>query len=356
MAEESTSGGERTEAPSAKRRQDFREKGQVAQSKEVHTAALFTITLAFWFFYLPRFLHGVTEFIAAIWQSSCQFIITPASIVKLAAFSIKDLSLLLFPLFLTVLVVGFLSSFLQFGWLLTGKPLIPDFSKLDPVKGMARLFSKRSLVELVKSLSKVILIAWIAYSTVMNNLHGALLLIDTTAITTLVFLGKVAGLILAKVCGLLILIAFLDFLFVRWEMEQKMKMTKQELKEEYKESEGDPLIKSQIRAIQQDMARKRMMAEVPEADVIITNPTHFSVAIKYDSENMDAPTIIAKGADLIALKIREIARDHKVPIVENPPVARLLHKLDVGATIPESLFKAVAEILAHVYSLKGNRQ
>lgn len=355
MAEESTTGGERTEAPSAKRRQDFRNKGQVAQSKEVHTAALFTVTLVFWFFYLPKFIHGVTDFISAIWQSSCQFNITPSSIIKLAAFIFKDLSFLLFPLFLTVLVVGFLSSFLQFGWLLTGKPLTPDFSKMDPIKGMGRLFSKRSLVELVKSLTKVVLIAWIAYSTVVKNIPEALLLIDTTAITTLVFLGKTAALILAKVCGLLILIAFLDFLFVRWEMEQKMKMTKQELKEEYKESEGDPLIKSQIRAIQQDMARKRMMAEVPEADVIITNPTHFSVAVKYNSDEMNAPMIIAKGADLIALKIREIAKDHKVPIVENPPVARLLHKLDVGTTIPESLFKAVAEILAHVYSLKGKK-
>ena len=355
MAEESTSGGERTEAPSAKRRQDFRNKGQVAQSKEVHTAALFTVTLVFWFFYLPRFLHGITDFISAIWQSSCQFNITPASIIKLSAFMFKDLFLLMFPLFLTVLIVGFLSSFLQFGWLLTGKPLTPDFSKMNPIKGMGRLFSKRSLVELVKSLTKVVLIAWIAYSTVIDNLPEAFLLIDTTVITTLVFLGKTAALILAKVCGLLILIAFLDFLFVRWEMEQKMKMTKQELKEEYKESEGDPMIKSQIRAIQQDMARKRMMAEVPEADVIITNPTHFSVAVKYDSAEMQAPTIIAKGADLIALKIREIAKDHDVPIIENPPVARLLHKLEVGTTIPESLFKAVAQILAHVYSLKGNK-
>ena len=140
-------------------------------------------------------------------------------------------------------------------------------------------------------------------------------------------------------------------------MEKQAKQTERyyKLKEEYKESEGDPMIKSQIRAIQQDMARKRMMADVPEADVIITNPTHFSVAVKYDSKEMDAPTIIAKGADLIALKIREIAKDHDVPIIENPPVARLLHKLDVGTTIPESLFKAVAEILAHVYSLKENK-
>lgn len=355
MAEESPSGGERTEAPSAKRRQDFREKGQVAQSKEVNTAALFTIALGFWIFYMPSFFNGVTQLISAIWQSSGQFIVSPGTVVNLSAFILKDMAILLFPLFLTVLVVGFLSSIFQFGWLWSAKPLLPDLTKLDPIKGFGRLFSKRSLVELVKSLAKVGLIAWLAYSTVLSRIEEALILIDTSAIATLSFLGKTAAIILAKVCGLLILIAFIDFLYVRWEMEEKMKMTKQELKEEHKETEGDPLVKSQIRSIQHQMARKRMMAEVPKADVVITNPTHISVAIRYDREQMEAPVIVAKGAELIALKIREIARDSNVPVIENPPVARMLHKLELGATIPESLFKAVAEILAHVYSMKRKR-
>ncbi len=146
----------------------------------------------------------------------------------------------------------------------------------------------------------------------------------------------------------MILIAAIDFLYTRHEMEEKMKMTK----EEFKEMEGDPFIKAQIRRIQQEMAQKRMMAEVPDADVVITNPTHLSVAIKYDTSTMDAPVIIAKGSDHIAMKIREIARDNEIPLIENPPVARLLHKIDLGAVIPEEMFKAVAEILAHVYSLK----
>ncbi len=141
-------------------------------------------------------------------------------------------------------------------------------------------------------------------------------------------------------------------MYTKHEMEEKMKMTKQEVKEEFKEMEGDPFIKGQIRRIQQEMAQKRMMADVPDADVVITNPTHISVAIKYDTKNMDAPVVLAKGADHIAMKIREIARENEIPIMENPPVARLLHKIDLGATIPEEMFKAVAEILAHVYSLK----
>jgi flagellar biosynthetic protein FlhB len=261
--------------------------------------------------------------------------------------------LLIAPLFLLVLIIGFFSSVFQFGWLLTAKPLIPDFSKLNPLTGAARFFSKKSFIEVVKSLVKVVLVGWIAYSTVLDNFAEALTLVDTPVITTISYLGRVSIIILAKICAVLILIAFLDFLFVKWELEEKMKMTKQEVKEEFKESEGDPHIKAQIRSIQQAMARKRMMAEVPKADVIVTNPTHISVAIRYDAKEMAAPIVIAKGADLVAMKIRELAREHRIAIIENPPVARLLHRLDLGEHIPEDLFKVVAEILAHVYSLKG---
>lgn len=353
MAEESPSGGEKTEAPSAKRREDFRKKGQVAQSKEVQTASIFTLMLLFWIFYLPTFWKGLTEIIFALWQSSGNFDITPSSIINLSAFLLQKLGLLIAPLFLLVLLIGFFSSFFQFGWLLTAKPLIPDFSKLNPITGMSRFFSKKSFIEVIKSLLKVLLIGWVAYSTVLDNFEEALILVDTEVTTTIRYLAKISTLILAKVCAILIFIAFLDFMFVKWEMEEKMKMTKQELKEEYKQNEGDPHVKAQIRSIQQEMARRRMMADVPKADVVVTNPTHISVAIRYEAKEMAAPMIIAKGADHVAMKIREIAREHDIAIVENPPVARLLHKLDLGENIPEDLFKVVAEILAHVYSLKG---
>ncbi|EKD34206.1 MAG: hypothetical protein ACD_75C02429G0013 [uncultured bacterium] len=356
MAEESPTGGERTEDATSKRRDDFRKKGQVAQSKEVQTAALFTIVLLFWLMYLPTFWQGFTTLIFSILQSSGEFELTPASTISLAAFLLQKTGLLLAPLFLLVIIIALFSSFFQFGWLITSNPLLPDFAKLNPITGMARFFSKKSLIEVVKSILKVILIGWIAFSTVLDNFAEALILLDTSVGTTLSYLAKISALIMAKICALLILIAFLDFMFVRWELEEKMKMTKQELKEEFRESEGDPHIKAQIRSIQQEMARKRMMAEVPKADVVVTNPTHLSVAIRYDSKKMDSPVVVAKGADHLAMKIREIAREHDVPIVENPPVARLLHKLDLGEHIPEDLFKAVAEILAHVYSLKGKIQ
>ena len=355
MAEETESGGERTESPSSKRRDDFRKKGQVAQSKEVQTASLFTLLLLFWLFYMPPFWKGFVELLRTILQTIGEFHSSPASTLALGWFILQRSAILLAPLFLLVLLIGFFSSFLQIGWLFTTQPLIPDFSKLDPISGMGRFFSKRSLVEVVKSLIKVGVISYIAFVTVNGKFKEALILVDTEISTTLSYIASTSALVLAKICAVLILIAILDYFFVRMEMEEKLKMTKQEQKEEFKETEGDPHVKAQIRAIQRQMARKRMMAEVPKADVVITNPTHFAVAIQYKAEEMTAPVIIAKGADLVALKIRELAQEHKVPIVENPPVARILHKLEIGSVIPEDMFRAVAEILAHVYMLKGKR-
>jgi len=355
MAEENSS-GERTESPSAKRRDDFRKKGQVAQSREVQTAAMFTLLLLFWIFFAPVFWGETREMITAIWRTSGEYGITTSSLMQLAYYVGASVAMILAPLFVTALVVGFLSTFLQIGWLFTAQPLIPDLSKLDPIKGMGRFFSKRSLVEVIKSLLKVGLIGWIAYKTVHGEFDQALLLTDMPVDNTILYLAKTSALVMAKVAAIMIALAILDYAFVRWEMEEKMKMTKQEQREEMKETEGDPHIKSKIRSIQQQMARRRMMAAVPEADVVITNPTHIAVALKYEAGKMEAPVVLAKGQDLVAEKIREIAREHHIPLVENPPVARLLHsKVEVGHSIPDELFKAVAEILAYVYSLKGRR-
>ncbi len=351
MAQDS---GERTEAPSEKRRADFRKKGQVAQSREVQTAALFSIALLLWFIYLPTFWEKLSLLVFTLWQSAGEVVVTPDTIIPYTVYILKHLAILIAPLALALAVVSFFASFLQIGWLLTAKPLKPDFTKLNPISGMARFFSRQSLLELVKSILKVSIVGYVGFSTLFANYEEALTLVDAALPTTLGFLGRIALIIFAKICAALFGIALLDLLYIRWDMEQKMKMTKQEQKEEYKESEGDPHIKAQIRAIQRQMAQNRMMSEVPEADVIVTNPTHLAVAIQYLPTKMDAPKIIAAGADNIAMKIREIAREHAVPIIENPPVARLLHKLEPGEHIPESMFKAVAEILAHVYSLRGN--
>jgi len=353
VAEES--GQERTETATAKRRNDFREKGQVAQSKEVTTAGLFTLSLLLWFFYAHPFWENLLQLFQVSIIRLIDFEVTPTTIVVLAYSLGALLGSLLWPIFLISLVVGFLSSFLQVGPLLSTKVFKPDISKFDPIKGMKKFVSKRSAVELIKSLAKVMLVAYVAYLTVANEFDTALALGMLELNQTIVFLAKVSFLVMAKTCAIMILLAFIDFAFSRYEMEQKMKMTKQEVKEEHKQTEGDPLLKSRIRSMQMQQARRRMMSEVPKADVIITNPTHLSIAISYERETMDAPQIVAKGADHIAFKIREIAREHKIPVIENKPLARALYKQEIGEQVPEELFTAVAEVLAYVYRLKSKK-
>ena len=350
MAEDS--GQERTEEATAKRRQDFREKGQVAQSKEVATAALLTMSLLLWVFYARHFWSGLLSIYNNLLRMMADFHATPMAIVNLLWEMVAVMAELLWPVFLLTFVVGFLASFLQVGPLFSTKVFQPELSKFDPIKGMAKFVSKRSAVELVKSMAKISLIGFVAYRTVANEFDTALTLPMLDLNQTLIFLAQVAFVVLGKTCGIIILLAVIDFAFSRYEMEQKMKMTKQEVKEEFKETEGDPQLKARVRSMQQEMARKRMMSEVPKADVIVTNPTHLSVALSYQRSEMDAPKIVAKGADHLALRIRESAREHKVPIIENKPVARALYKQEVGDEIPEEMFTAVAELLAYVYSLK----
>ena len=353
MAEDS--GQERTETATAKRRNDFREKGQVAQSKEVATAGLFTMSLLLWFFYARPFWENLENLYVVSFVRLRDFPVTSPDVVALAWGLGGVLGKLLWPIFFVSIFVGFLSSFVQVGPLLSTKVFKPDISKFDPIKGMAKFVSKRSAVELIKSLAKVSLIAYVAYLTIANEFDTALSLGLLELDQTLLFLAKVAFLVMAKTCAIMIVLAVIDFSFSRYEMEQKMKMTKQEVKEEHKQTEGDPQLKSRIRSMQMQQARRRMMSEVPKADVIITNPTHLSIAISYERKTMDAPTIVAKGADHVAFKIREIAREHNIPVIENKPLARALYKQEIGEQVPEELFTAVAEVLAYVYRLNSNK-
>lgn len=353
MAEDS--GQERTETATAKRRNDFREKGQVAQSKEVATAGLFTMSLLLWFFYARPFWENLEHLYIVSFVRLRDFPVTSPDVVALAWGLGGVLGKLLWPIFFVSIFVGFLSSFVQVGPLLSTKVFKPDISKFDPIKGMAKFVSKRSAVELIKSLAKVSLIAYVAYLTIANEFATALSLGLLELDQTLLFLAKVAFLLMAKTCAIMIVLAVIDFSFSRYEMEQKMKMTKQEVKEEHKQTEGDPQLKSRIRSMQMQQARRRMMSEVPKADVIITNPTHLSIAISYERKTMDAPTIVAKGADHVAFKIREIAREHNIPVIENKPLARALYKQEIGEQVPEELFTAVAEVLAYVYRLNSNK-
>jgi flagellar biosynthetic protein FlhB len=264
--------------------------------------------------------------------------------------------LILIPFLLVALIAGFVANILQVGFIFSSEAIAPKFSKIDPIKGIQRLFSLQSAMELIKNILKMIIVGAVAFLTIKSESDMILPLMNFNVRDIFICMCKVSFKILYTTCWVLIVLAVLDFAYQKWEHAKKLKMSKQEVKEEYKQTEGDPLVKGRIKRIQREMARKRMMAAVPKADVVITNPTHLAVALRYDPETMNAPVVIAKGADFIAGKIREIAVKSDVPLVENKVVAQVLYRMvAIEQAIPENLYKAVAEILAYVYSLKQKR-
>ena len=289
-------------------------------------------------------------------RTSGQLTITIDTIQNLLLERVFQVSILLGPLLLIVFLAGFVANILQVGFLFSSEAITPKFSKIDPIQGFKRLFSLRSLVEFLKVILKMAIVGIVAYLTIKDEITMTLPLVELNVYDILSFLGKVSFKILYITCWVLVILAILDYLYQKWEHERSLKMSLQEIKEENKQTEGDPLIKGRIKRLQREIARKRMMSAVPKADVIITNPTHLAVAIRYQPETMNAPCVIAKGAGFIAERIKEIARKSGVPIIENKAVAQVLYKMvPVEQAIPINLYKAIAEILAYVYSLKQKR-
>jgi len=257
------------------------------------------------------------------------------------------------PLLAAVFVTAVLSNVMQIGLIFSAESIKPKLSKLDPIKGFGRLFSKQSLMELFKSLAKLAIIGGVGYLAIKSEMAPVFVLGEMDLMSIGAFISKAILKISFKCTLAMIFLVVIDFAFQKWEFEKKIKMTKKEVKDEHKRSEGDPLIKQRIRSIQMQMARKRMMQSVPEADVVITNPTHLAVALKYDSATMSAPKLLAKGAGRLASRIKELAEQHEIPVVENKPLAQNLYALvESGQEIPAELYQAVAEVLAYIYKLK----
>jgi flagellar biosynthetic protein FlhB len=242
----------------------------------------------------------------------------------------------------------------QVGFHITTKVLLPKANRISPASGLKRLFSANGLVESLKSLGKILLVGWIAYTTIRPEIPLFPLLCNRPLMGALSYSAFIAFKLVIRVWVALVLLAFLDYLFQRWNFERELRMTKQEVKEEAKETEGDPHVKARVRSVQMNMARRRMMQEVLSADVVITNPDHVAVALRYDRQNEMAPLVVAKGAGALCERIKQIAREHSVPVVEKPPLARLLYKqVELGREIPIEVYRVVAEILSYVYRLKG---
>ena len=271
----------------------------------------------------------------------------------IASVTLKSL-LIMLPFMAFGFVVTLLVSIVQVGWKVSTKPMKPELSKLNPLNGFKRIFSKDSLFELVKSILKIVIIIYIAYTSIKDNANDLFALYDLGLNQAVALVGTLIINTGIKISIVYLVIGLADFIYQKHKFNEDMKMTKQEVKDEYKNTEGDPQIKGRQRRKMQEVSQKRMMQDVPKADVVITNPTHFAVALKYEAEVSSAPVVLAKGEDYLAQKIKEVARENKIEIVENKPLARMLyHNVDVGAEIPPELYQAVAEVLAAVYKVKN---
>jgi flagellar biosynthetic protein FlhB len=351
-------GGEKSEEPTPHRLREAREKGQVAKSREITVA--FVLLLSYFLFrYLGEFMwKNLIETASAIFQlipEAPNFSLSLAGYVFLLA--LRGLAMVVLPIFGIAWLSTFLAEALQTGFLFSMDPLTPRLEKIDPLKGFKKMFSLQGLVELVKSLLKIGIVFYIAWSAARDDIPFIVVLIEAQPWDAIVLGGSIAYKIAIRVGIFYIAVAILDYLYRRWEYMRNLKMTRQEVKEEYKRLEGDPMVKQRMRDLQRQVAHSRMMGAVPQADVVVTNPTHIAVAIKYKANEMKAPVLLAKGQRKIAQEIRRIAEEHEISIVENEPLARSIYRTTkIKQEIPAELYQAVAEILAYVYKIKRDRE
>lgn len=352
-------GGEKTEPATAKKLKEAREEGQVAKSKEL-TAAFDLIVL---FLVLKVFISMIGEGFVNVFNYAYKLMpdllsqfameMSPRAISGLFIEICKQMLSIAWPFFVFGFAITLVISIMQVGWKISGKPLQPKLDRFNPVNGFKRIFSKDSVFELVKSIVKIAVIIYIAYSSIKDHADDLFILYDISLWQAVALCGDIVINTGLKISLVYLVVGIADFIFQKFRFNEEMKMTKQEVKDEYKNTEGNPEIKGKQRQRMREASRRRMMQDVPKADVVITNPTHLAIAIKYDPEENRAPIVLAKGEDYLAQKIKELARESNVEIVENKPLARMLYaNVDVGGEIPPELYQAVAEILAMVYNMR----
>ncbi len=347
-------GDNKSEKPTSRRLRQAREKGQVARSKEVSSAASFIGVLLMLAFFGPIVLRILQTEMHRLLDVRPPSEITITYMSALFASTTVRTGIVVLPILLVALIMSVGSNALQGGFIFTTEALGIHFEKLNPKNGLSRVFSKNGLVELAKSLVLVGIVSFMSYKVIVKYLplYPRLVLMDVKKL--FYWITTISYEIFIRVAVLLVILAVADYFFQKYRHTEQLKMTKEEVKRDFKDQEGDPLIKGRIRRIQREMARKRMMADVPNADVIITNPTHYAIALSYKVDSMEAPKVIAKGVGFLALKIRELAQKHDIPIVENKPLAQNLYKtVEIGEYIPGHLYRAVAEILAYLYKARS---
>jgi len=347
-------GQERTHPASARKRQKARDEGQVAKSREVNSVMLLGGAIGFFVLFGGSWMQ---TWIQTMQEGLDVFSIFEMDLgwSELGRHWTKSALILLTPFMILFPLMAIAAGLPQVGFQITTKVLAPKASRISPASGLKRLFSANGFVESLKSVGKILLIGWIAYSTVRPEIPLFPLLCERPLGGVLSYSAFLAFKLVIRVWLALVFLALLDYLFQRWNFERELRMTKQEVKEEAKETEGDPQVKARVRSVQMNLARRRMMQEVPSADVVITNPDHVAIALRYDRQKEMAPLVVAKGAGELCERIKQIAREHGVPVVEKPPLARLLYRqVELGREIPVEVYRVVAEILSYVYRLKGN--
>jgi flagellar biosynthesis protein FlhB len=346
--------GDRTERATPKKRQDAKQKGQVAKSQDINTAIGLLAVFMFLSFGTSLMGNHLFGILRHSFQDYMQMDLTENNAHKIMVEVIKECAYILGPILLVALIAGVVSNFAQVGFLFSTESIQPKLEKLDPIKGFKRIFSLRSVIELLKSILKIVFVGTVTFIVLWRRIDEVLGLAFKTVGDSMKTVASLTLQMGFAASIALLFLAILDYLYQRFDYEKNLRMSKQDIKDEYKNSEGDPLIKSKIKQRQREMAMRRMMQEVPKADVIITNPTHYAICLKYDENQREAPFVIAKGVDLIAQKIKMIANEHEITMIENRPLARSLYdQAEIGDTIPEEFFKAVAEILAYVYRIKN---
>lgn len=343
----------KTEKATPKKREEARKKGQVVRSIEVNTVLNVLLCLVMLKISGDYIMHGFKSLCAYFWGGFNTLSLEAGAANDVLFNLVIKTALLMLPVLIVVFIAGIVSNVAQIGFMVTFEPLKPTFDKINPINGFKRIFSKRLLFETAKALVKIAAIGYVFYSTVKKIFDDIFMTPLMDIDTYFNFSADAVYRLGMKIVIAFIIFAIIDYIWQKYDYEDNLMMSKQEVKDELKQLEGDPLIKSRIRNIQREMARKRMISEIPQADVVITNPTHVAVAIRYKEGKDNAPVIVAKGKNLMAEKIKEIARKNSVIIMENPPLARALVKLEAGWEIPPELFQAVAEILAYVYQSKG---
>ncbi|AJC20437.1 flagellar biosynthesis protein FlhB [Pandoraea pulmonicola] len=350
MAEDSDL--EKTEPASPRRLEKAREEGQVARSRELSTFALLAAGVAGLWMTAERISQGFGQLMRRGMQFEPGTALDTHRMLSNAAHSGADALMTIAPLLGLLVLAAILAPMALGGWLFTTKSLAPNFGRLNPLKGFGRMFSVQGLIELVKAIAKTLLVGAVAYWAIARDRDAVMGLMTQSPRAALPYVGEMIVVCCAFIVASLLLVAAIDVPFQLWQHYKKLRMTKEEVRQENKENEGDPHLKAHIRQLQRQVARRRMMQDVPRADVIVTNPTHFAVALEY-KDNMSAPRVLAKGTDLVAQRIREMGVEHNIPILEAPPLARALHAhVEIGHEIPATLYTAVAEVLAWVFQLR----